>query len=123
MVYTIKATGKEELANAWGTTSAMDQRVKFIADWLSNDYSKIELCVAYGISRIARRVRYNGEIKWHGDLIYVSQVLALEPVGLSQINEEQWESPLWFSSARHPGPTTKKVKPPKGWHGAKFTKT
>jgi len=31
----------------------MDQRVKFIADWLSNDYSKIELCVAYGISRPA----------------------------------------------------------------------
>jgi len=31
----------------------MDQRVKFIAYWLSNDYSKVELCVAYGISRPA----------------------------------------------------------------------
>ncbi len=35
----------------WEQTSAMDQRVKFIADWLSKEYSKIELCRAYGISR------------------------------------------------------------------------
>src|SRR6058998_3668358 len=35
----------------WEQTSAMDQRVQFIADWLSHDYFKIELCRAYGISR------------------------------------------------------------------------
>ena len=35
----------------WEQTSAMDQRVKFIADWLSKEYSKIELCRTYGISR------------------------------------------------------------------------
>ncbi len=35
----------------WEQTSAMDQRVKFIADWLSKEYTKIELCRAYGISR------------------------------------------------------------------------
>src|ERR1041384_4620251 len=35
----------------WEQTSAMDQRVKFIADVLSRQYSKIELCRAYGISR------------------------------------------------------------------------
>ena len=35
----------------WEQTSAMDQRVQFIADWLSGDYLKIELCAAYGISR------------------------------------------------------------------------
>ena len=29
----------------------MDQRVQFIADWLSGDYLKIEFCAAYGISR------------------------------------------------------------------------
>ena len=35
----------------WEQTSAMDQRVQFIADWLSDDYTKIDLCRAYGISR------------------------------------------------------------------------
>ena len=35
----------------WKQTSAMDQRVKFIADWLTQNYTKIELCRAYGISR------------------------------------------------------------------------
>ena len=35
----------------WEQTSAMDERVQFIADWLSGDYFKIELCTAYGISR------------------------------------------------------------------------
>ena len=35
----------------WEQTSAMDQRVKFIADWLSQEYSKMELCRAYAISR------------------------------------------------------------------------
>ena len=36
---------------SWEQTSAMDQRVKFIADCLSGRYSKSELCRAYGISR------------------------------------------------------------------------
>src|SRR5258705_7398431 len=35
----------------WEQTSAMDQRVQFIADWLSRDYTKIDLCRAYRISR------------------------------------------------------------------------
>ena len=47
--------------------------------------------IEYGPGTTVRRVRYNGEIKWHGDLIYVSQVLAQEPLGLRQIEEEKWE--------------------------------
>src|SRR5437867_12471325 len=35
----------------WEQISAIDQRVQFIADLLSHDYFKIELCRAYGISR------------------------------------------------------------------------
>ena len=31
----------------WEQTSAMDQRVQFIADWLSGDYLRIELCAAH----------------------------------------------------------------------------
>lgn len=35
----------------WKETCAMDQRVQFIADWLSGEYTRSALCEAYGISR------------------------------------------------------------------------
>lgn len=35
----------------WKETCVMDQRVQFIADWLSGEYTKIALCAHYGISR------------------------------------------------------------------------
>ena len=35
----------------WKETSAMEQRIQLIADWLSGEYSKSELCRIYGISR------------------------------------------------------------------------
>ena len=35
----------------WKETSAMDQRIQLMADWLSGDYSKTELSRIYGISR------------------------------------------------------------------------
>ena len=35
----------------WKETCAMDQRVQFIGDWLSGQYSKSDLCRYYGISR------------------------------------------------------------------------
>ena len=37
-----------------------------------------------------RRVRSNGEIKWKGALIFVSQALCGEPVGLREIGEDTW---------------------------------
>ncbi len=38
-----------------------------------------------------RQVRHNGEIKWRGRFIYVSQALAGEPVALQQKEERLWE--------------------------------
>ncbi len=38
-----------------------------------------------------RQVRSNGEIKWKGELVYISQALVGEPVGLRQISEREWE--------------------------------
>jgi putative transposase len=35
-----------------------------------------------------RRVRHNGEIRWRNDLVFVSQVLVGEPVGLCEIDGE-----------------------------------
>lgn len=38
-----------------------------------------------------RRVRTSGEIKWDGELLYVSQALVGEPVGLEPISERHWQ--------------------------------
>jgi putative transposase len=35
----------------WKETCAMDERIRFIGDWLSGIYSKTVLCEMYGISR------------------------------------------------------------------------
>ena len=37
-----------------------------------------------------RRVRRNGEIKWQGNLVYVTQALAGEPVALVEDEEGLW---------------------------------
>ncbi len=39
--------------------------------------------VEYGSDMIVRRVRTNGEIKWKGELVYLSEALVGEPVGLA----------------------------------------
>lgn len=48
----------------WRESCAMDERVRFIADWLAGDVSMTELCEVYGISRKAGykwRARYEAE--------------------------------------------------------------
>lgn len=37
-----------------------------------------------------RRVRHNGEIKWQGELLYLSQLLVGEPVGLEELDDGRW---------------------------------
>ena len=55
--------------------------------------------VEYESGVTVRRVRHNGEIKWRGELLYLSEVLAKEPVGLKPIDEEMGIA-LQFSSTR-----------------------
>jgi len=38
-----------------------------------------------------RRVRTSGEIKWQGELLYVSQALVGEPVGLEEVSDGHWK--------------------------------
>ena len=72
--------------------------------------------IEYGPATTVRRVRYNGEIKWRGDLIYVSQVLAQEPLGLTQIEEEKWEVRYSFHLLGTLDQRRKKILPAKIWH-------
>lgn len=44
----------------------------------------------YDADQTVRRVRHNGEIKWRGALVFVSGVLAGEPVGLTEDENGLW---------------------------------
>lgn len=78
--------------------------------------------IEYGPGIMVRRVRYNGEIKWHGDLIYVSQVLTQEPLGLKQIEEGKWEVRYSFHLLGTLDQRLKKILPAKTWHQTNFKK-
>ena len=44
----------------------------------------------YDAEHAVRRVRPNGEIKWGGDLVFLSQALAGEPVGIAETEPGDW---------------------------------
>jgi putative transposase len=44
----------------------------------------------YGDGWQVRRVRHNGEIKWRGDCIYISESLTGEPIGLDEQEDGTW---------------------------------
>jgi putative transposase len=45
----------------------------------------------YDESMQVRRVRSNGQIKWQGKLIFVSEALIGEPVGIRELDEFRWQ--------------------------------
>ena len=51
--------------------------------------------VEYAGDLIVRQVRHNGDIKWRGKRIYVSEALAGETIGLKQMDNHYWE--VYFS--------------------------
>jgi putative transposase len=65
-----------------------------------------------------RNVRHNGEIKWRGRLLYVAQLLAKEPVGLTPIDNDRWALRYSFHLLGYLNERTGRIEPAKGWHGA-----
>jgi putative transposase len=51
--------------------------------------------IVYPMNYLVRQVRHNGEIKWKGEKVYVSQALAGEPVALKLKADHQWN--VYFS--------------------------
>lgn len=72
--------------------------------------------VEYDSDQIVRQVRQKGEIRWKGSLIYVSEVLAKEPIGLKQIDHDTWVLYYSFYALGHLDERSKKVIPVEGWH-------
>lgn len=73
--------------------------------------------VDYGSGTIVRQVRHNGEIKLAGYLVYVSEVLAQEPVGLTQIDEDRFEVRYGFHLLGILDQRTRTIASAQGWHG------
>ena len=44
----------------------------------------------YGADHIVRRVRHNGEIRWNGNTVYISEALVGEPIGLIEHDGGDW---------------------------------
>jgi len=44
----------------------------------------------YDAEHAVRRVRPNGEIKWGGDLLFLSEALAGEPIGIAETEPGDW---------------------------------
>lgn len=73
--------------------------------------------VSYGTDTVVRRVRHNGEIKWHGQLFYVSQVLVRENVGLISVAEGRWQVYYGFYPLGILDERTGKIASFTQWHG------
>jgi transposase InsO family protein len=69
-----------------------------------------------------RQVRHNGEIKWRGHRLYLSAVLAKEPVGLKPIDDDKWEVRYSFHLLGVLDERTKTITPAKSWQAAKCSK-
>jgi hypothetical protein len=50
--------------------------------------------VDYPDTYVVRRAHPNGDIKWRGRRVRISQALAGEPVGLEEIADGRWR--VWF---------------------------
>ena len=62
----------------------------------------------YPQSAAVRQVRHNGEIKWNGGLVYVSQTLAGEAVAVEETADGEWTVrfyayPIGVIDRRHTG--------------------
>ena len=66
---------------------------------------------------VVRQVRHNGEIKWRGRLLYLSETLRQEAIGLKQVDERQWEIYYGFHLLGYLDDGEYKITSPKQWHG------
>ena len=67
--------------------------------------------VEYHGDVIVRQVRHNGEIRWKGEMVYLSQALAGESVALKQKGEHLWEIRFSFHPLGVLNELTGKVAP------------
>ena len=73
--------------------------------------------IEYESGVLVRRVRHNGEIRWQGTLLYVSELLAKEPLGFKPRDQETWQVRYSFHQLGTFSERTKTITPTVAWHG------
>ena len=72
--------------------------------------------IAYDSGVVVRKVRQNGEFRWRGQLIYLSQVLAQEPVALIACDNDCFEIRYSFHLLGVLDERTSTITPARHWH-------
>jgi transposase InsO family protein len=83
----------------------------------SRPYPAKRPAVEYPPGLTVRQVRHNGEIRWRGQLLYITEVLKQEPVGLKQLDEDRWAVYYSFHLLGYLDDRTGTIRPPDRWHG------
>lgn len=73
--------------------------------------------IEYPSNVTVRQVRPDGLIKWRGQMLYLSDVLAREPVSLTQVAENRWEIRYSFHLLGYLDDRPNTIQRPKCWHG------
>lgn len=71
----------------------------------------------YDTSVVVRKVRTDGTIKWRGSLLYLSEVLIGEPVGLEPVGDGMLELRYRFHPLGHLDERAGRIVPARRWHG------
>ena len=79
-------------------------------------YSPVLKPKEYDADQKVRSVRHNGEIKWKGELIYVSELLACNDVGIREIDNDRVEVRYSFHLLGHINLKTSRLEPACEWH-------
>jgi len=75
--------------------------------------------IEYPKEYTVRSVRHSGEIKWKGQLLFVSEVLAKDPIGLHPVADGQWDIYFSFYKIGSLDEREQKIVPCQYWHGTK----
>jgi len=79
-------------------------------------YSPVLRLIDYETNQQVRNVRHNGEIKWKGGLIYISELLARHRVGLREVEHDRVEVRYSFHLLGHINLRTARLEPACHWH-------
>jgi hypothetical protein len=80
-------------------------------------YSAVLKPAEYTSDQQVRNVRQNGEIKWGGDLIYISLLLAKHRVAICEVAGDRLEVRYRHHLLGRINPKTLKLESPTHWHG------
>lgn len=72
--------------------------------------------IEYDLDQQVRAVRHNGEVKWQGHLLYLSELLAQHRVGLREVDGDRMEVRYSFHLLGYINLRTGRLEPACQWH-------